>query len=295
MNERFAQKNERFAHFWRAIWAIRSHRSFLVSDLSDWLTSLIKKEGMSESLIFFKNLQKNVQKMYQKYNFSQICLRELLVFCEWMSKWTIRPKNERFAHSLLYMLTWGNPSRSLFCHERHEGFAHSCSFVLSNRRELLTVTHLIWSIWANEQMSNWAMSKWANSQPWLLCCWCGQNFCCPEEKNFPFVFYLPKHFLLFCCSFVLSVCVWVGVCVCVCSNFIRRATVLYRKSQDRYPFCARTKIYNYILRCVVGSVWRGDSPFYSMFRHLSSGKRGQLHWEILRLIFFLFSSHLSRI
>ena len=39
------------AHFWWATWAICSHRSFLVSDLSDLLTSLIKKEGMSNSLI----------------------------------------------------------------------------------------------------------------------------------------------------------------------------------------------------------------------------------------------------
>ena len=42
-------------------WAIRSKKrvisSFLVSDLSDLLTSLIKKEGMSES-VFFKNVQK---------------------------------------------------------------------------------------------------------------------------------------------------------------------------------------------------------------------------------------------
>ena len=74
-NEPFAQKNEQFtrslifgelperfahdrsfplseslmvAHFWWATWAIRSHRSFLVSDLSDLLTSLTKKEGMSD-------------------------------------------------------------------------------------------------------------------------------------------------------------------------------------------------------------------------------------------------------
>ena len=40
------------AHFWRATLAICSHRSFLVSDLSDLLTSLTKNEGMSESLIF---------------------------------------------------------------------------------------------------------------------------------------------------------------------------------------------------------------------------------------------------
>ena len=42
------------AHFWWATWAICAHRSILVSDLSNSLTSLIKKEGMRdwESLIF---------------------------------------------------------------------------------------------------------------------------------------------------------------------------------------------------------------------------------------------------
>ena len=40
------------AHFWGATWALRSHRSFLVSDLSNSLTSLAKKEEMSDSLIF---------------------------------------------------------------------------------------------------------------------------------------------------------------------------------------------------------------------------------------------------
>ena len=43
-----------FAHLWWATWAICSHRSFLVNDLSDLLISLIKKEVMSESLIFLK-------------------------------------------------------------------------------------------------------------------------------------------------------------------------------------------------------------------------------------------------
>ena len=37
------------------------NRSFLVSDLSDSLTSLIKKEGTSKWLVF-KKLAKNVQK-----------------------------------------------------------------------------------------------------------------------------------------------------------------------------------------------------------------------------------------
>ena len=90
-NERFAQINKRFAHslifgeqperfthgrsllvsvlsqslmvahFWWATWVIRWHRSFLVSNLRDSLTSLNKKEGMSKSFIF-KN-----QKMYIKH------------------------------------------------------------------------------------------------------------------------------------------------------------------------------------------------------------------------------------
>ena len=44
------------AHFWWATWAICSNRSFLVSDLSDSLTSLINQEGMSDSLIKKKNV-----------------------------------------------------------------------------------------------------------------------------------------------------------------------------------------------------------------------------------------------
>ena len=82
VNERFAQKNERFTHllifgernerfthdrsfplsalskllmvthFWWATWGLRSHRSFLVSDLSGSLPSLTRKEEMSDSLIF---------------------------------------------------------------------------------------------------------------------------------------------------------------------------------------------------------------------------------------------------
>ena len=41
------------AHFWWATWAISSQLLFCHEHLSDLLTSLFKKEGMSESLIFF--------------------------------------------------------------------------------------------------------------------------------------------------------------------------------------------------------------------------------------------------
>ena len=80
------------AHFWWATWAIRSHGSFLVSDLSDALTSLIKKEGMSKLLVFIL-----LQETPQKYNFSQVFLamskwaNSQLLFerSEWMSKWAL--------------------------------------------------------------------------------------------------------------------------------------------------------------------------------------------------------------
>ena len=99
--ERFAQKNEQFAQktrdslkktsdslicsFWWATWAIRSHRSFLVSDLSDLLILLIKKEGISQSLVFLTNLQKR-KKRTKRYDFSQVAH----FLCE-------RKSDERFA------------------------------------------------------------------------------------------------------------------------------------------------------------------------------------------------------
>ena len=53
------------SHFWWSTWAIRSHHSFLVSNLSDLLTLLIKKEGMSKLHVFLK-------KRIRIYNFSHI-------------------------------------------------------------------------------------------------------------------------------------------------------------------------------------------------------------------------------
>ena len=91
-----------FAHFWWATWANHSLRSFLVSNLSDLLASLIKKEWMSK----------------------------LLVFCERKSKWVICSKNEQFAD--LSWATWANRSQSLICPEQSERIAHSCSFDLKD-------------------------------------------------------------------------------------------------------------------------------------------------------------------
>ena len=66
-NERFPQKNEQLAHG-------RSHRSFLVSDLSDLLTSLTKNEEMSESLIF-KRSSKQLQNSCKEYSRGRIYAR----------------------------------------------------------------------------------------------------------------------------------------------------------------------------------------------------------------------------
>ena len=82
--------------------------------------------------------------------------------------------NRSFPH--LSWATWANCSRLIICLERPELFAHGCLFPLSDLSESLTVTHLSWAIWAsrsqsliwfeqNEQLSEWAMSKWANSLP----------------------------------------------------------------------------------------------------------------------------------
>ena len=71
----------------------------------------------------------------------------------------------------------------LIYHERPEQIAQGRSFDMSDLSNWLTVTHLSWAIWANhsqsliwsersEQMGEWAMSKWANSQPCLLAVTC---------------------------------------------------------------------------------------------------------------------------
>ena len=49
------------AHFWWATWSICSQSLFCPEHLSDSLTSLLKKEGMSESLIFFKTNKKRTK------------------------------------------------------------------------------------------------------------------------------------------------------------------------------------------------------------------------------------------
>ena len=140
----------------RSEWIAPGH-SCLVSNLSASLTSLFKKEGLSKSLIFvltYKNMI--LFKFFEG-------ITHFLWVKERMSN--SLKKKHWFAHSL-------------FCYERPDRFAHGPSFVMSDLSNLRTAAHLSWMIWANllqslikmsdfEPMSNWAMSRWANSQPWL--------------------------------------------------------------------------------------------------------------------------------
>ena len=102
-----------FAHFWWATWANHSLRSFLVSNLSDLLASLIKKEWMSK----------------------------LLVFCEWKSKWVICSKKRAICSFIMSDL-----SESLTV-------AHLSWAIWANRTQLLIWSEGSeqMSKWANSQ------------------------------------------------------------------------------------------------------------------------------------------------
>ena len=63
LKEKFALKWKEKPGLGIRSWGFRANRSFLVSDLSDSLTSLITKEEMSDSLIFsIKKSKKNILK-----------------------------------------------------------------------------------------------------------------------------------------------------------------------------------------------------------------------------------------
>ena len=161
-NERFVQKNERFAQKTsnspiRSFFvsnlsnsAFAHGCSFLVSDLSKSLTSLIKKREWANRSGFFK--------CTKKYDKNRILVKF----------------SEQIAHSLI-------------CHERPEQIAQGRSFVMSDLSDLLTVPVLTWSTWVNRSqslicpewseriahsrsfdssdLSKWANAQWANSQP----------------------------------------------------------------------------------------------------------------------------------
>ena len=192
-NERFAQKNKRFAHFWWATWANRSwllifgeqperfahSHSFVMSNLNDSLTSLFKKREWAKRS-FFKNLQKTFKKGPKIQFYSNLFewITRFLWVKEWMSDLLKKTSN-----LLMRSFIMSDLSKSLmvtlFFHERPEEFAHGHSFVMIDLSDLRTAAHLSWAIWANcsqllikmrvfERMREWTMSKWANSQPWPL-------------------------------------------------------------------------------------------------------------------------------
>ena len=157
---RFLVSSLMVAHFWWATWV---NRSFLVSNLSDLLISLIKKRGNEQIA--------NVPKNTILVNFF---LAKRSFFCERKSEWAICSEkssnlficsfimsdlSESLTVTHLSWATWSICSRLLFWHEWPERFAHSCSFVLRDLSESFTVAHLIWPIWANEQMSDEPMSE----------------------------------------------------------------------------------------------------------------------------------------
>ena len=116
----FVERPERFthiAHFWWATWAIHSHCSFSVSNLSDSLTSLTKKRG-NEQFAHFLNKKNRI------YNILKNKILDFLAKIFWA--------NHSFAHFL--WATWANRSWSLIFGEQPERFAH--------------IAHFWWATWA---------------------------------------------------------------------------------------------------------------------------------------------------
>ena len=151
----FGERPERITH----------DHSFLVSNLSNLLTSLIKKEEMSKSLVFF-------QKPTKKNILVKFCWANSF-FCELKSKWAIcyeKKSNLLIYHEQPEQIAH---SHSFFISDlRNSLTSHGCSFGMSNLSDSLTVTHLSWLIWANcsqlliwfepsdsERMRNKRMSK----------------------------------------------------------------------------------------------------------------------------------------
>ena len=99
----FGERPERIAH----------GLSFLVSNLSDSLSSLIKKEGMRKSLV-----KKRRKKTYQKiwfYNFSQLFLSKSISRSVDMSD-----LSDALTVAHLSWAIWANRSQSLIWFERSE-------------------------------------------------------------------------------------------------------------------------------------------------------------------------------
>ena len=125
--------------------------------------------------------------------------------------------------------TWVIRSRSLICLERSEQIAHSRSFDLSEM----------------SKMSKWAMSKWANSQPWKWWSW-------PCSHKFTFYFRFNSKWWswpcllrpLFFCWVSAFLCVpvfkpWgnnIVIAICV-GNVVVECRLLFRHAAGRWGAC----------------------------------------------------------
>ena len=104
--------------------------SFLVSDLSKLLTSLIL---VIDSQTWLRGNERiALQKCTKKYDFSQ--------------KISFLFANDRFAKKEWF-------AHLLFYHEWPEQIAHNRSFVMSDLSDLINVAHLSWAVWENHSQS----------------------------------------------------------------------------------------------------------------------------------------------
>ena len=167
-----------FAQFWWAIWANRSwslsfveqperfahSHSFVMSDLSNSLTSLFWKGRMSEALGFL-NLQKKTFTKCKKIQIYSIFFERFTRCRERKSKWAIHfKKSEQFAHLLFY-------------HEWPAKIDHGHSFVMRDLSNSLTFA-LLSAAWAicsqplicpeqSEKIAHSRSLKWAILSKWV--------------------------------------------------------------------------------------------------------------------------------
>ena len=120
---------------------------------------------MSESLIFWKTTK--IPFYFKKFE-------RIASFLRAKERMSNLLKNEQFAHSLFY-------------HERPERIAHSCSFVMRDLSDSLTVTLLSLVIWANRSQSPIKMSNfWADEQipnPARITYWVFNVYCLTNHHH----------------------------------------------------------------------------------------------------------------
>ena len=130
--------------------------SFLVSNLSDSLISLIKKEGMSESLVFLKTYNKKTFFKRSKNTILFNFLERIARFLWAKEQMSDSLKNKRMIRSFADY------------HEWPEQMAYGRSLVMSDLSVLLAIAYLSWAIWANCSQSLIKMSDFEQmSDEWM--------------------------------------------------------------------------------------------------------------------------------